>query len=165
VTAPPTPRADDRPLLFIAFSHNKLAKKVADQLVLEMEYRRKVRAYRAIDDPRPGESITGKIHGAIDRADGIAILWSEKASKSARVRDEYRYAKSVGRNPCLIRFPGVALPEDWDPDVEWVPLEGVSFPGGIAGIVSPVVYWPPWQPLCDLVAKYAYRERDRRRAV
>lgn len=124
--------------------------------------RRGVSVYRAIDDRHPGESLTQRIHQAIDGSDAVVILWSELASQSQKVHDEYVYAKSVGKKPCLIRFPDVRLPDDWDPDLEWLPLEGVGFPTGIVSLFAKVTFVPPkWGELVDEVAKFAVRERDR----
>jgi hypothetical protein len=150
---------DERAILFVAFSHNRKVLRFADRVKRDLAAKG-ILAYRAIDDPRPGESLTARIHGAIDRADAILILWSELASESPKVRDEYDHARRTGRKPCLVRFPGVRLPEDWDPDLEWVPLEGVSF-----NFFGPVYLEPGYARMLQVIADFAFRERDRRRGA
>jgi TIR domain len=147
----------DRPLLFVAFSHNQNAKRIADKLKLDLRAYG-VEAYRAMDDPRPGESLTEKIHGAIERSDAVVFLWTRLASESEKVRDEYRHTLATGRKPCLIRFEGVPLPDGWNEDTEWVAARGVTL-----HFLGPA-FWPrEWDSLVKLVAEFARREAARRR--
>jgi hypothetical protein len=86
-----------------------------------------VDAYRAVDDPRAGESLTAKFAEGIANAHGLVLFWSPVACKSKRIAEEKDLALKLGKRVCLIKFPGVPEPDGWDPDIEWVPLRGVRF--------------------------------------
>ncbi len=115
-----------------------------------------------MDDPHPGESIQERILRAVDWADAIVILWSELASRSEMVRWEYDQAVARGKKPCLVKFPGVDPPSDWLPDMEYLPLRGVTFPQGLGGLILPAAFNAPvWTEFVTVVRDFAFRERDR----
>jgi hypothetical protein len=121
-----------------------------------------IEIYRAIDDPHPGESIQNRILRAIGWADGIVILWSDMASKSAMVRWEYEQAVALGKRPCLVKFPGVDPPADWPRDMEYLQLSGVGFPTGLASLISPAVFYEPaWRRFVSVIHDFAFREGER----
>lgn len=157
--APPTVE-QRQPRLFLAFSHNTRAERVA-RVLRDRLSRLGIEVYRAMDDPRPGESIQARILQAIDWADAIVILWSELASRSEMVRWEYHQAVARGKKPCLVKFPGVDPPEEWPPDIEYLPLSGVSFPQGLGGLLLPAAFAEPaWTRFVEVIRDFAFRERS-----
>jgi hypothetical protein len=85
-----------------------------------------VETYRLYDHPLPDTNLRKHAEDAIRATDGTVLFWSREGVESEWVRKEYIFARKVGKPVCLIRFPGVNLPMDWNPEVQWVPFEGVS---------------------------------------
>jgi hypothetical protein len=122
------PRTQDWPSVFFAFKHNETLLRLTDAMRDDLRLRR-VLAYRLVDHPMPGTNLRLRAEQAIAGTDGMVLFWSQQAAESEWVRHEYSHAKDVARKPvCLILFPGVARPSDWHPDIEWMPLQGVTFP-------------------------------------
>lgn len=103
-----------QPRLFVAFAHNERAERVARFLRGSLG-QLGVKVYRAMDHPHPGESIPARIIAAIEWADAIVILWSDRAGRSEVVRWEYDEDIARGTKTCLVKFPRVEPPEDWPP--------------------------------------------------
>lgn len=114
------------PRVFFAFKHNDHLLRLT-QLIRNRLDRDRIWAYRLVDDPHPGTNLRERATRAIQTTDGLVLFWSQQASESAWVRSEYDTAKMARKPVCLVRFPGVTQPADWNPDVEWVDLEGVLF--------------------------------------
>lgn len=153
----------DRPLVFLAFRHNKNVGSISKKLKVDLE-RREVIAYRAMDDPRPGDSLTKRLETWIGRSDGVVIFWSGQAARSPAVRSEYETAKRLGKKICLVKFRGVLPPSDLG-DIEWLALHGVRrlVPPSLLG--PPVTFAEPsWSRFVDTVAGFARRARTERLA-
>jgi hypothetical protein len=120
------PPSDEQPRFFFSFKHNELITELTGKMKQALA-REGVEVYRAIDDPRPGESLRQKILDGITNTHGTVLFWSGEGSNSAFVKWEYQTAKDLGKRVCLIKFPDVPEPDGWNPDVEWVPLQGVRF--------------------------------------
>lgn len=114
------------PRVFFAFKHNDPLLRLT-QVIRDRLDRDRVWAYRLVDDPHPGTNLRERATRAIHTTDGLVLFWSQQASESAWVRSEYDTARIVRKPVCLVRFPGVTQPTDWNPDVEWIDLEGVVF--------------------------------------
>jgi hypothetical protein len=150
---------DDRPIVFLAFKHNRvvsrIARKVRDDLALRVVF-----AYRGMDDPHPGWPLQQRLDTWIQRADGVVIFWSGQGSKSPAVINERTTAKRLKKRICLIKFPGIAEPADWSGE-EWLDLKGVRF-----GIFGPQFINPAWNPewsrFVDVIAGFARDARDER---
>jgi hypothetical protein len=112
-----------------------------------------VDAYRAVDDPRPGENIRERISDGIANAHGTVLFWSKLGSKSKWVRWEYEEAKSLDKPVCMIRFPDARIPRDWNLDVEWVDLRGVLYRARASPRIG--------QGMMDKIRIFATRARDR----
>lgn len=147
-------------MVFLAFSHNRVASKVAQKIRDDLALR-EVFAYRAIDDPHPGWPLQQKLDAWIQSSDGVILLWSELGSKSRAVNEEYRTAKRMGKRICLVRFSGVKEPLDWSGE-EWLDLQGVSF-----GFFGPQFHDPSsdpqWSKFVDVLANFAREARAERR--
>ncbi len=113
------------PRVFFAFKHNPamltLTGWMRDALAA-----RGVNGYRLVDHPVPGTDLRERAKIAIRNSAGMVLLWSQQATESVWVRAEYDYARFWGKAICLVAFPGVRKPVDWNMDVEWVDLGGVS---------------------------------------
>lgn len=114
------------PRVFFAFKHNDPLLRLT-QLIRDRLDRDRVWAYRLVDDPHPGTNLRERATRAIQTTDGLVLFWSQQARESAWVRSEYDSARIAGKPVCLVRFPGVTQPTNWNPDVEWVDLDGVLF--------------------------------------
>ena len=152
---------DGPPLVFLAFRHNRIVSLEAERLRDDLVSRGVV-AYRAMDDPRPGDSLPAKIERWIERADGVVLFWSSQGSESPAVRSEYEIAKRLGRKICLVKYRGVSPPSDWT-ETEWIEIHGVRkvAPSRVRG--PPIIFvHPAWSRFADSVAAFARQARAER---
>jgi hypothetical protein len=126
VTSVPFLRRASRPRVFIAFKETapliRLTEEVKQRLAPAY-----VHAERLRDNPRPASNLRKRAREAIRDSDGVVLFWSGEAADSEWLTYERRVAHEERKPICLIAFPGVEKPSGWDPDIEWVPLEGVRF--------------------------------------
>ena len=115
----------DKPSVFFAFKHSPTLFQITEQMQRQLSSNDIV-AIRLKDHPLPGTNLRERARSLIRSTDGTVLFWSDAARESQWVRDEYDTAKKFNRSVCLILFPGVAPPDDWNPDVEWVSLEGFT---------------------------------------
>lgn len=150
------PAQQDRPLIFLAFRHNRNVGSITKKLKADLEPRRVI-AYRAIDDPRPGDSLPKKLDSWISKSVGVVIFWSGEGARSPAVRSEYETAKRLRKKICLVKFTSVPPPSDWM-DIEWMVLHGVRRRVPPRPFGSPVVFSEPaWGRFVDVVADFARR--------
>lgn len=133
----------NKPSVFFAFKHGPALLNITYQMQRELASR-DIMAIRLIDHSLPGTNLRERARALIRSTDGTVLFWSSEATQSQWVKDEYDTARRFNRAVCLVLFPGVSPPTDWNPDVEWVNLEGfvapkVSLPPNsttVAGLVS-----------------------------
>lgn len=90
------------------------------------------------------------------------LFWSGEGSNSEFVKWEYKTAEELGKRVCLIKFPDVPEPVDWDLDVEWVELEGVRFLARATLLTGGSRVWldPRFENMMRKVQAFAQRARD-----
>lgn len=115
----------NKPSVFFAFKHSPTLLEITKRMLLQLA-QLNITAIRLIDYPLPGTNLRERARSLIRSTDGTVLFWSEEARQSQWVRDEYETARKFNRAVCLILLPGVSPPDDWNPDVEWVSLEGFS---------------------------------------
>ena len=98
-----------QPRLFVAFAHNERAEGLARCLRGNLG-QLGVKVHRAMDHPHPGESIPARIIAAIEWADAIVILRSDRASRSEMVRWEYDEDIARGTKTMLGKVPACRAP-------------------------------------------------------
>lgn len=131
--APPV----DHPRAFLAHAERfKQVRKFADQLARDLRFR-KIEVYIAREDPRPDELFPHKLAREIQGSHALVVIWTQSAHDSDWVSEEIAYARKAGRHVCLLRYRSVPLPEGWEKQREWVPMTGVTFPGGIWAASGP----------------------------
>lgn len=133
-----------RPTAFLGFSEKhpqvvKLAYKVGDELG-----HRGVGTYIAREDRQYGRALGAKIKEAINRCDAAIFLWTQSAYESHRVNMELEHAVDLGKPVCLVRYQKTPLHPIWaQNDLEYEPMSGVTFLGGLLGNAWGPSYLPP----------------------
>jgi hypothetical protein len=166
VAGPSRPDTRNWPSVFFAFKHNDVLLQLT-RIMRDDLWRRQIYAYRLFDYPMPGTNLRERAERSIAATNGMVLFWSQQGAESEWVRREYDYAKNIARKPvCLILFSGVARPSDWHPDIEWVNLEGASFPG--ANIHRPTILplvptrQPDFDRMMNKIAIFAQGAHDLR---
>lgn len=138
----------------------RLAKlRIHDQLAL---YRYQISTYIARENIQPDRIIGHVLAEEMEKSDAVVIIWTQYAHDSPWVNGELAYARKIGKRVVLLRFGNVPLPDGWEPDRWYVPLEGVGFPTGLAGLFGPVIFWPRFNRVLAKIAEVASEEAQKR---
>jgi hypothetical protein len=155
------------PLIFLGYRIDNGGESDLLSQKLKVDMRaRGVTLHRGADHSPAGELIEDHVFPAIERSDGLMLLWSEPARASAWVNAEYRYARTIGRRICLLQFPGIDPPDGWPSGLKRVKLRGVNYSSSaVDRRVGLSTTGPDFDELLAELVEFAYRAMSFKRGV